>query len=424
MIKFISYSVTAMLFFVVLGTINITTSWAQDATFCWRDTDARGVGKVPKICSPGQKRIGLLCYDQCPKGMKKFGFDCHSVCPDGMRNDGLFCRKTGYDRGVGRIKRACENKFGQGNCQKQAALWYQKCRPGFKGVATMCRPEKKPDCRKLGLKPSGIAPLSCAKVIKIGKPRTGICGPGQDKNSGLCYRRCKPGFRGVGPVCWGATPPGWVNCGAAAAKTKKDCGTTIVNMFAGVGEAVLSLATMGGYGAVDKATDAVELAVDAGKAAKKGKKAKFWSRQLTKMQGKLKKAKRAIRKQTKEIDQIDRKIGKLAKKKVRNEYRKLKKLVARKTEIKKRLKLANERLDQINRIIEKSKIDESSGRATEASREARGIEITNKVLDTLSYLDPTGLIGAANSFVFPKCSQLFFKSEIRKNRTFAVNVMK
>ena len=398
--------------------VNPSYALAEDATFCWRDTNGRGVGKVPKACRPREQRIGLLCYDQCPKGMKRVGFDCHSICPDNMRNDGLFCRKTGYNRGAGKLKRNCEQAYGKDNCEKAAALWYQKCEAGYKGVATQCRPTSKPDCEKLGLKPSGIAPLSCAKRIQIGKPEVGVCGVGQERDAGLCYPNCPRGFKGVGPVCWADIPPGWFNCGAAAAKSKKDCATTIVNMFAGVGEAVLSIATMGGYGAAGKAADATGMAADASKAAK----AKFFTRQLNKMKKGLAKAKSGIAKQMKEIDQLDQKIIALAKKQAKKEAKKLQRLVARKTDMMNRLKLANQKVDQINKAIEQAEIDEKSGQATDASREARGVEIAKQTLDIVAMVDPTGLVGAANAFVFPKCSQLFFTSSLQKNMTVAQSI--
>lgn len=44
--------------------------------------------------------------------------------------------------------------------------------------------------------------LSCAKRIKLGRPHGAKCPPGLEKNIGLCYRPCKEGYKGVGPVCW------------------------------------------------------------------------------------------------------------------------------------------------------------------------------------------------------------------------------
>lgn len=60
--------------------------------------------------------------------------------------------------------------------------------------------------------------LSCAIKIIIGDPVTGACAPNQDKDGGLCYPKCPNGYDGVGPVCWGKPPAGWVNCGMGAAK--------------------------------------------------------------------------------------------------------------------------------------------------------------------------------------------------------------
>jgi len=40
------------------------------------------------------------------------------------------------------------------------------------------------------------------------------CGPGRDYDAGLCYPRCRTGFTGVGPVCWGSCPEGYADHGA------------------------------------------------------------------------------------------------------------------------------------------------------------------------------------------------------------------
>jgi hypothetical protein len=39
-----------------------------------------------------------------------------------------------------------------------------------------------------------------------GTPMT--CGEDEDKDGALCYPKCRPGFGGVGPVCWKASPEG------------------------------------------------------------------------------------------------------------------------------------------------------------------------------------------------------------------------
>ncbi len=76
---FVCFFFIAILMSLAAFQVNPLMRWLD--VFCWRDTNGRGVGKVPKACRPGEQRIGLLCYDQCPKGMKRVGFDCHSHLP-------------------------------------------------------------------------------------------------------------------------------------------------------------------------------------------------------------------------------------------------------------------------------------------------------------------------------------------------------
>ena len=230
--------------------------------FCWKDSYGRGVGKVPQKCASGYDRIGLLCYKKCGKNMKRFGFDCHSVCPKGMRNDGLFCRKAEYGRGVGYpwkfgdklgsldgARKRCKAKHG--SCEKNGAIIYPKCKKGYKAFGCcICRPHK-PNCRALGLK-NGID-LSCAKRVAIGKPKTGICGSGKENDAGLCYKNCKKGYDGVGPVCWGDKPKRWVNCGMGAAKDSKTCASITFGQVAAVGEMGLFIGSLGSSGAATKA---------------------------------------------------------------------------------------------------------------------------------------------------------------------------
>ncbi len=226
---------------------------AQD--FCWKDSYGRGVGTVPTACAPGQDRIGLLCYDKCGPNSARFGFDCHSVCPSGMRDDGLFCRRTEYGRGAGYpwkfgdalndngMRARCEKDHGRGNCEKNGLIFYPKCQPGYTAFGCcICRPAQ-PDCAALGLNP-GID-LSCAKKVQIGNPQLGVCGSGEQRDAGLCYSGCKTGFTGVGPVCWSAPPPGWVECGMGAAKDSKTCASIVFGQVASVGQLAIFIGSLG-----------------------------------------------------------------------------------------------------------------------------------------------------------------------------------
>ena len=200
---------------------------SQVAEFCWKDSYGRGVGTIPTEC-PGRKKIGALCYSHCPSGYSRFGFDCHQNCFGGFTNQGLYCRKLEYGRGAGYpwkwgdgfsdrgMYKRCEKAHGKGKCEKWGAVVYPKCRSGYKNFGCcICRPNPF-SCKSLGYGSAQID-LSCPKKIIIGDPIPMSCPKGKVKQSGLCYTPCRDGFNGVGPVCWGQPPEGWVNCGMGAA---------------------------------------------------------------------------------------------------------------------------------------------------------------------------------------------------------------
>jgi hypothetical protein len=257
--KKLGFFLIFMCSFIVLSAHN--NVYAQQPEFCWKDSYGRGVGTIPTQCASGQQKIGALCYDKCPANTKRFGFDCHSVCPSGMRNDGLFCRAAEYGRGAGYpwkfgdkafslkdAKRRCERKHG--SCEKNGAIYYPKCREGYSSFGCcICRP-KTPNCRALGMNP-GID-LSCAKKVYIGKPKTAGCGK-KEYDAGLCYNKCRDGYNGVGPVCWGKVPSRWVACGMGAAKNSTTCASITFGQVAAAGTLALNVATLGGSGAATAA---------------------------------------------------------------------------------------------------------------------------------------------------------------------------
>ena len=244
---------TAVVLFSAL--IGFSTAFASEPEFCWKDSKPRGVGTVPKRCAPGQEMIGLLCYDKCGPGMARFGLDCHSVCPSGMDDQGLFCRRSEYGRGAGYawqpqemfgepgMKERCEKDHRKGNCEQYLAMWYPKCKPGYSAVGCcICRPAV-PNCKALGLEPG--LDLSCAKKVRIGSPKTGVCGSGQEMDAGLCYQECDSGFDGVGPVCWARKPAGWVDCGMGAAKDDATCAQIVFDQVSSVGQMAIFVGTLG-----------------------------------------------------------------------------------------------------------------------------------------------------------------------------------
>jgi hypothetical protein len=91
-------------------------------------------------------------------------------------------------------------------------------------------------------------------------------GCGNDQNdAGLCYTQCKPGYSGVGPVCWGQPPSGWVQCGMGAAKSSATCGSVVFGQVASVGQMAITIASLGSSTALTAGMKAPE---DASKLAK------------------------------------------------------------------------------------------------------------------------------------------------------------
>lgn len=256
-----------------------TTSSAERVmlsdTFCWKDTQGRGVGTIPTACNiDNDVQLGALCYDPCPSvGYSRVGVDCHSDCPHGFENDGLYCRKTEYGRGTGypwqfgdplnssNQFHRCEHDHGYGHCEQNGDFVYPKCKLGYDSFGCcICRPAHAPDCAALGL--GEQLDLSCGKKIILGKPsiKTG-CPHGKNNQAGLCYKPCDDGFDPVGPVCWSRAPDGWVDCGLGYAKTVQDCvsvTTTQITAVATLGFKLV-LAAFGGELVDEAATVAQDI---------------------------------------------------------------------------------------------------------------------------------------------------------------------
>merc|ERR1712110_1063290 len=77
---------------------------------------------------------------------------------------------------------------------KSGLLCYPKCRSGYKGVGPVCW---------------GRFPKSYGRGV--GKPLQ--CTSSEHQSGLFCYKNCKSGYNGVGPVCWAECPKGYRNCG-------------------------------------------------------------------------------------------------------------------------------------------------------------------------------------------------------------------
>lgn len=169
------------------------------AGYCPKDCCAsygRGAGSVPKSCGDEENDSGL-CYKKCKSGYKGVGPVCWQECPSGFKDFGLYCSKPPpYGRGAGYISKGlCEKHHS--SCEKYGALWYPKCRSGFHNFGCcVCSP----NC------PSGMTDEGefCYKS-KYGRGAGTVpskCPSGEVLDAGLCYPKCRNGYKGVGPVCW------------------------------------------------------------------------------------------------------------------------------------------------------------------------------------------------------------------------------
>lgn len=264
---------------VVYGALilGVLVSNGADAKFCWKDSYGRGVGTPADACKAADRSMDEgLCYKKCPPGSDGKATNCYKSCPAGYRDDGLFCAKKGeYGRGAGYAiwdEAKCTRENSQG-CEKNGALFYPKCKEGFKAVGCcVCSPVCPSGWTDIGV--SCTKPATARGIGII--PDT--CKGGKDFDAGLCYGQCRDKFDGIGPVCWGqctgATP---YNCGAGCAANATECAEAITEQIVSVldviGTALSTVVTAGGATA---AKAAVTTAVKAGvktavdKAAKKG----------------------------------------------------------------------------------------------------------------------------------------------------------
>lgn len=231
---------------------------AARGEFCWRESYGRGVGTIPTSCNGGQQYDAGLCYDQCQSGMKGVGPVCWGSCPGGWTDHGVGCTKPApYGRGGGYpwkfgdalndsgMFQRCEADNGRGNCEKNGAVVYPKCKPGYHQVGCcVCSP----DC-PAGFGDTGATCTKPSYGRGAGKIPT-ACAGGAEYDAGLCYTGCRAGFSGVGPVCWGQCPAGWVNCGAGCASSADECAGAITDQVVSVldvaANIALTVATSGG----------------------------------------------------------------------------------------------------------------------------------------------------------------------------------
>ena len=127
-----------------------------------RDVAGIGLNKLgaliakAKVGAPPKEKGG-----QCPKGKVRDAGLCYRPCSSNTKGAGPLCLQKSFGRGVGTVPNFCL--------------------PGTRNIAGRCWTRRFP--RHI-------------------RGRAG-CPPNKERDAGLCYKKCGPGFNGRGPVCWG-----------------------------------------------------------------------------------------------------------------------------------------------------------------------------------------------------------------------------
>ena len=227
-------------------------------TFCWKDSNVRGVGLVPTGCDPQHPDLQVgLCYQSCPSGMVGKGPVCWTTS------------KVSTPRGAGLVPKSCASD----HPDEQAGLCYQSCPDGYHGIGPVCWKGISSHARGVGIPPNGCDPAHpdmnvglCYSACPAGQSGDGpVCWTNQpishprgagvvptgcpadhpNLDAGLCYQTCQSG-KGVGPVCWATCQGKFAEaCGAGCATNKVECGFATSDMVSTPLEMVGNIVSLG-----------------------------------------------------------------------------------------------------------------------------------------------------------------------------------
>lgn len=221
--------------------------------YCWKDTYGRGVGTIPAACNDGDYQNGL-CYSKCPAGMYGEGPVCWSGCPAGYVDRGPTCHINMELSFPSSWENVCHRGlFGECWWIREA-----RCPSGYTTVLGVCYLTAR--STPAGFSGTYLDPMKNTHARGVGTIPSN-CGSGKQYDAGLCYNNCRSGYSGVGPVCWGQPPSGWVNCAMGAAKDNTTCATVTSGQVMSFATLAMNAATMGTQaGATAAATSPAKIA--------------------------------------------------------------------------------------------------------------------------------------------------------------------
>ncbi|MDA8130370.1 MAG: hypothetical protein M0011_02580 [Elusimicrobia bacterium] len=204
--------------------------------YCYRDSYGRGVGVPLSSCPPDKEKDAWLCYPKCKSGYDGVGPVCWRSCPSGYVDTGAFCH---IDKPLTKGgKWVCSWKL-FGKCMMKKL----ECPSGYVNAGLFC-------ALKTPAVPPGWRGLSGLDIIKdsygrgVGAPMD--CAAGLEEDAALCYKPCKDGYHGVGPVCWMDCPKSKTECGAGCADGTVTCITNTAQMVVAPAMLAMNIASAGG----------------------------------------------------------------------------------------------------------------------------------------------------------------------------------
>ena len=207
--------------------------------FIFGETITRGLKQVfdmnqYKPCNPGDEDNGFFCarnncdknteeykagfcYEKCKPGYKSVALECEGSCPPGSKNTGLTCLQPtdsysrAFTEGDPKPMTCPSDK------EQKGALCYPKCNKGYESKALECEGSCPPGTSNTGL----TCMQKTDSYTRAGQTHILVCKSNEEQNGALCYPKCKPGYSGVGPVCWGKCNSDEVDVGALCRKKCK-----------------------------------------------------------------------------------------------------------------------------------------------------------------------------------------------------------
>lgn len=171
----------------------------DDGTSCWVDSYGRGAGR-PLGCASHEELKGGLCYPKCRPGYKSSALECEGRCPSGSKSTGFTCLQgtKSNSHPSWRHRNKCYDRYGgKGYLSRASSACMEPCMEGFKRRSTLlgsafCDKPRGRYSRAGKSKPIRVCPMYTREDGKRVR---------MQKNGALCYKHCKSGFTGAGPMC-------------------------------------------------------------------------------------------------------------------------------------------------------------------------------------------------------------------------------